>query len=109
MGPNGFVIEVVRYSGKTCTWILVKKLDPKNKKLSRRQKEKLTRKQWYNLSVTFSPTASKVARRGTKNPYPTPPKRLPTMPKTGQRTRGTGNETSTTAFRTGPSFLVLKL
>lgn len=59
--------------------------------------------------MTFSPTASKVASRGAKNPYATPPKRLPTIPEIGQRTRGIGNETSTTLFRTGPSLLVLKL
>jgi hypothetical protein len=72
-------------------------------------RERLTAKQWYNLSLTFSPTASKVARRGAKNPYPMPPKRLPPIPMTGQRTKGTGNSKSTAIFRTKPSLLVLQL
>jgi hypothetical protein len=59
------------------------------------------------LSLTFSPTPSKVARRGAKKPYPIPPKKLPTIPTTGQSNKGTGNIISTTTFKTSPNLFVL--
>lgn len=60
------------------------------------------------MSGTFSPTASKVARKGAKNPYPTPPRMLPTIPMTGHRIRGTGKTNSTTILRINPILLVLR-
>lgn len=71
--------------------------------------KELTAKQWQHLSAAFCPTASKVVTRGAQNPYPIPPKRLPTTATTGQRTTGTTNDTKTTILRTRPSLFVLEL
>lgn len=57
--------------------------------------------------MTFSPTASKVASTGEKNPNPVPPRKLPKIPATGQRIRGNGKERSIAIFRVIPSFFVL--
>lgn len=69
--------------------------------------EKLTTKQWNNLSSMLPPAASKVAISGAINPYPMPPKRLTIIPRTGQSTRGNGNATNSKIFCTNPSLLVL--
>lgn len=74
-----------------------------------KQEKELTATQWKSLSVMPPPTASKVAIRGTKNPYPIPPSKLPITPTIGQRMSGKGKKTSTTDLRTRPNLLVLKL
>jgi len=58
--------------------------------------------------VTPSPTASKVAIRGTKTPYPIPPRRLPIMASTGKRSSGNGNRIPIRIFNSSPILSVLQ-
>lgn len=67
-----------------------------------------TVKQWVSLSVTPSPTASKVAMRGTKTPYPVPPRRLPMLASTGKRSSGNGSSSPVRIFNCSPILSVLQ-
>lgn len=67
-----------------------------------------TVKQWVSLSVTPSPTASKVAMRGTQTPYPVPPRRLPMLASTGKRSSGNGSSSPVRIFNCSPILSVLQ-
>ena len=66
-----------------------------------------TQKQWKNIFVFPSPTASNVAITGARKPYPTPANILLNMPTGGHKTRIKDIPIQRTIFRIGPSRLAL--
>lgn len=76
--------------------------------VSELQRRLLTKKQWVSLSATPLPTASKVAISGMKTPYPIPPRRLPEIASTGNRSKGNGSSIAARIFKTSPIRSALK-
>jgi len=62
------VLTVPSYSNEMVSIELLHRLLPDQRKESEPKRHNHTIKQWVSLSVTPSPTASKVAIRGTKTP-----------------------------------------
>lgn len=67
----------------------------------------LTKKQWKNMFDFPSPTASKVAKTGERNPYNAPAKMLPAIPRTGHKPTQRRRQMHRKNFRSGPNNLVL--